>query len=196
MSESALRTVTRLLKELAGGNRGALADLYPLIYGELRAVARRHRRRWHGDYTINTTALVHETYLKLAHHERVRATSRAHFLAIAATAMRHVLCNHARDRQRQKRGGGMPVLALDDLGEGAAAVMYSDEQAATLVSLDAALERLAEADPRRARIVECRFFGGLSIEETAEALGVSPATVKREWSLARAWLYRELHANG
>jgi RNA polymerase sigma factor (TIGR02999 family) len=195
MPDTAPTTVTRLLQELSGGNRAALQAVYPLVYGELRAVAKRHRRRWRGDHTIDTTALVHETYVKLAHHDAVRATSRAHFLAIAATAMRQVLCNYARDHQRLKRGGDARPLSLDQLREGTLSVAWSDEQALAVVALDAALERLSQVNPRYGRVVECRFFGGLSIEETADALGVSPATVKREWSLARAWLYRELHGH-
>lgn len=195
MTDTAPTTVTRLLRELNGGNRSALQAVYPLVYGELRIVARRHRRGWRGDHTIDTTALVHETYLKLAHHDAVRATSRAHFLAIAATAMRQILCNYARDHQRLKRGGDSRPLSLDQLREGLPAATWSHEQAVTLVALDAALDRLAQVKPRFGRVVECRFFGGLSVEETADALGVSPATVKREWSLARAWLYRELQGH-
>lgn len=192
MSEAVPSTVTRLLKELGGGNRAALDALFPIIYAELRTVARRHRRRWRGDYTLDTTALVHEAYLKLSEHQAVRATSRAHFLAVAARAMRHILCNYARDRQRQKRGGSLQKLTLDDAMARLPAGACSDDQAAVLASLASALDRLEQVNPRQGRIVECRFFGGLSIDETAAALGLSPATVKRDWNLARAWLYREM----
>jgi RNA polymerase sigma factor (TIGR02999 family) len=184
--------VSRLLGDIEEGRREALDELFPLVYAELHAQARRQRGRWQGDYTLDTTSLVHEAYIKLVDQDRVAARSRAHFVAVASKAMRHILCNRARDRQRQKRGGGAPVLSLDErLVAGVPAVM-DDAGADTILDLERALERLEQADPRQGRVVECRFFGGLSIEDTAAALDLSPATVKRDWALARAWLYREL----
>jgi RNA polymerase sigma factor (TIGR02999 family) len=186
--------VTRLLEALRRGDRTALDALFPLVYQELRAVAHRHRRRWHGDRTLNTTALVHEAYLKLVDQSRASWESRAHFLATAAKAIRHILVNYSRDRRRQKRGGDRPTLSLEELGDrlnGDAAL--SDDGAELLVVLGAALERLERVNERQSRIVECRFFGGLTIEETAAALGISTATVNRSWALAQARLYEDLH---
>lgn len=189
------RTVTRLLGELRDGNRQALDDLLPLVYDELRAIARVQRRRWTGNDTLDTTALVHEAYLKLVDQRRVDAASRAHFLGVAAQAMRHLLCNYARDRSRQKRGGGAHAASLDALDKMPGQAPFSIEQAEVLGALDAALRRLEALDARQGRVVECRFFGGMSVEDTAAALGISPATVKRAWSLARVWLYREMQAH-
>jgi RNA polymerase sigma factor (TIGR02999 family) len=186
--------VTRLLEALRRGDRTALDALFPLVYQELRAVAHRHRRRWHGDRTLNTTALVHEAYLKLVDQSRASWESRAHFVATAAKAIRHILVNYSRDRRRQKRGGDRPTLSLEELGDrlnGDAAL--SDDGAELLVVLGAALERLERVNERQSRIVECRFFGGLTIEETAAALGISTATVNRSWALAQARLYEDLH---
>lgn len=192
MVESAQKTVTKLLRELQGGNRAAMNDLLPLVYHELRALAHRQRRQWRGDFTLNTTALVHEAYLKLAGQKRFEVDNRVHFLGVAAKAMRHVLCNYARDRRRTKRGGDLQRLlpeALDALPE---RLSLSQDQAEILMALDDALNQLETVDKRLSDIVECRFFGAMSIEDTATALGVSPATVKRRWTLARSWLYREL----
>ena len=180
------KRVTELLLELQGGNRAVLDDLVPLIYDELRAIARRKLRSERAGHTLTTTALVHEAYLKLVQLDRVQWQSRAHFLAIAAQAMRHVLVNHALRRKRVKRGGGAPHVSLDDVPDLPLA------EADRILELDAALERLAAMNPRHARIVECRFFAGMSIEETAVALEISPATTKRDWTLLRAWLKREL----
>jgi RNA polymerase sigma factor (TIGR02999 family) len=184
--------VTRLLGEIEQGRREALDELFPLLYAELHAQAHRQRERWQGDYTLDTTSLVHEAYIKLVGHGRVAARSRGHFVAVAAKAMRDILCNHARDRQRQKRGGGAPVVTLDERLAAQRPVVMDDAQADTIIALEAALSRLEQHDLRQGRVVECRFFGGLSIEDTAAALSLSPATVKRDWALARAWLYREL----
>ena len=186
-------TVTRLLIRLHDGDRAALETLLPLVYDELRVLAHRQRQRWRGDFTLHTTALVHEAYLKLVDQERIGAESQPHFFALASTAMRHLLCNYARDRKRQKRGGAPQKLSLDE----ARAVPelgpdLSEEQADTLAALDDALRRLEELDERHGRVVECRFFGGMTIAGTAEALGLSPATVKRDWVLAQAWLHCEL----
>lgn len=191
MSEPGPATVTRLLSELEAGNAAVLDELFPLLYDELHRLAHRQRGRWHGDLTLNTTALVHEVYLKLVDQGRIRADSRAHLLGVASRAIRHILCNYARDRRRLKRGGGAAVLSLD---ERSMQLQAGDADVDTLAALADALAALERADARRARVVECRFFGGLTIEETALALDTSPATVKREWSLARAWLYRELNS--
>jgi RNA polymerase sigma factor (TIGR02999 family) len=192
MTDTGPEAVARLLDELQRGNRRALADLFPLIYDELKVLAGWQRQRWHGDLTLNTTALVHEAYLKLVGQERIGATSRAHFLGVAAKAMRHILCNYARDRQRQKRGGDMERVSGADLLELPDTLTLTSERAETLLALDRALEDLEKEMPRLEEVVECRFFGGLSIDDTAAALDMSPATIKRHWTLARSWLYRRL----
>ena len=167
---------------------GALDDVFPFVYEELRRVAHRHLRGERTGHTLGTTALVHEAWLELAKLEHVRWPGRAYVLASASRAMRRILIDHAVARRAQKRGGGAHLEPLDDAV--AMAVARSDE----LLALDEALDRLGGVNPRYARVVECRFFGGMSVEETAEALGTSPATVKRDWTLARAWLNRELGA--
>lgn len=164
-------------------------DLLPLVYGELKRIAARQLRRERPDHTLSTTALVHEAWLELSRLDRIKWQNRNHYLAIAAQAMRRVLVDHAVARRAQKRGGGQAAETLDD-----DAMLLVEGRAEELIDLDHALERLAAIDHRQERIVECRFFGGMSIEETAEALELSPATVKREWALARAWLNRELTA--
>jgi RNA polymerase sigma factor (TIGR02999 family) len=185
--------VSALIDALAAGDRDALNPLFPLVYEQLRALAHRQRRQWDGDLTLNTTALVHEAYLKLSHQRELPAESRAHFLGIASKAMRHILCNYARDRRRRKRGGGevhVPLEAADAGGWGS--IELSDDQADRLAGLDEALRRFESIAARQCRVVECRFFGGMSVEETAAALGVSPRSVKRDWAFARAWLLREM----
>ena len=185
--------ITRLLVELSQGNRDALDALVPLVYDELTALARRHRLRWGGDYTLGTTALVHEAYLKLAHRDRIVAEDRAHFFALASRAMRHILCNYARDRRAAKRGGGADVIDLDQASKiPSDATTMPDEHADRLLALHAALSRLEESQPRLSRVVECRFFGGLSVEDTAAALNVSARTVKRDWAAAQEWLRRDI----
>jgi len=174
------------------GNQDALGELIPLVYSELRALANRQRGRWQGDFTLNTTAIVHEAYLKLVDQKDLAAASRSHFLAIASKAMRHILCNYARDKGRQKRGGDLQRVTMDAVLEGPGQVALSDEHSEVLTLLDEALVRLEQIDSRQGKIVECRFFGGLTIEDTAAAVGVSPATVKREWALARARLFRDM----
>jgi len=181
-----------LLGELDAGNKEAMRALFPLVYDEVRRLAHQQRRAWHGDFTLDTTALVHEAYLKLVGSEHVGARTRVHFLGIAAKAMRHILCSYARERQAEKRGGAAPKLSLDLLGDAAGAISFSDDQADVLSALDDALQRLGAVEPRLSDVVECRFFGGLTIEDTATALGSSAATVKRDWALARAWLFHEL----
>jgi RNA polymerase sigma factor (TIGR02999 family) len=187
-------TVTRLLEDLKGGDRAALDQLFTLLYAEMKEVAQRQRARWQGNYTLNTTALVHEAYLKLVDQDRVDVESRAHFRAVAARAIRHILCSYAREREARKRGGGLERLALEELKVPAAGAGASDERWHDLAALDDALQRLEQLAPRQVGVVECRFFGGLTIEETATAIGVSPRTVKRDWAVAQAWLHRELTA--
>ena len=177
---------TALLLAWRNGDRDALNELMPLVYDELRAIARRRLRHEREGHTLNTTALVHEAYLKLIRLERMQWESRAHFLAIAAQAMRNILVSHARTRKRIKRGSGAPHVPLEDAADLPAV------EADRILALDDALERLAALNARHARIVECRFFGGMTIEETAVALEVSAATVKRDWGLLRLWLGREL----
>ena len=194
MVDSTQATVTRMLRELQAGNTAVVSELFPLIYDELRALAHQQRQRWRGDFTLNTTALVHEAYLKLVDQKRLEARSRTHFFAVAAKAMRHILCNYARDRLRKKRGGDLHRLSLEDIEAIPANFVVSDEQSAMLVALDEALRHLEEVDKGLSDLVECRVFGAMSIVDTATALGLSPATVKRHWTLARSWLYREIQA--
>jgi RNA polymerase sigma factor (TIGR02999 family) len=180
--------------ELRGGREAAVDELFELLYEELREVAHRQRQRWRGDNTLDTTGLVHEAYLKLMGGSAADVESRAHFLALASRAMRHILCNYARDRRALKRGGASRPLTLDEAVAATARARAGSEAPETLLALDAALKRLEAADPRRSRVVECRFFGGLTVEETATALGVSPRTVKRDWAVAQAWLHRAMTA--
>jgi RNA polymerase sigma factor (TIGR02999 family) len=178
--------VTRLLRDWRAGDEEALERLLPRVYDELRRLARAYLARERPGHTLQPTALVHEAYLRLVDQTRVDWQNRAHFFAIAATSMRRILVSHARRRHAAKRGGAALTLTLD---EGLAA---AGERDVDLVALDEALAALERLDPRQARIVELRFFAGLTIEETATALEVSPATVKLDWKLARAWLFREL----
>jgi RNA polymerase sigma-70 factor (ECF subfamily) len=180
--------VTDLLGELSKGKPGAADHLIPVVYEELRRLADRYMRRERDGHTLQATALVHEAYLKLVEQRSVNWQSRAHFFGIAAQIMRRLLVDHARGHLRDKRGGGQHLVPLDD------ALVFSHEQSSDLVELDSALERLAVMDARQARIVELRFFAGLTVEEAAEVLGVSPKTVKRDWSVAKAWLHGELKA--
>lgn len=188
------RTITRLLGELRAGNSTAIDELFPLVYDEIRSLAHRQRRRWRGNHTLDTTALVHEAYLKLVGQERIAVEDRAHFFALAVRAMRHIFCNYARDRAARKRGGGAEHVPVDE-GKLADLHAMSDDQAALLVAVDEALLRLESTDPRQARVVECRFFGGMTVEETAAALGIAPRTVKRDAAFAQAWLRRELESS-
>jgi RNA polymerase sigma factor (TIGR02999 family) len=183
MSES--RSVTQLLAELRGGDQEAFDRLVPLVYAELRRIAQSQLRGVRSA-TLNTTVVVHEAYLKLGGAAGIDYADRGHFFAVAATAMRQVLLDHARRKLAEKRGGGAAHTLLDDVE------IAVEDRAAELVELDQALTRLAELDERAARIVELRFFAGLKVEEIAEALEVSAPTVKREWRRARAFLYREL----
>jgi RNA polymerase sigma factor (TIGR02999 family) len=180
------RNVTELLIALRDGDRDALNEIVPLVHGELKRIARSKLRRERRDHTLDTTALVNEAYLKLVQVDRVQWQSRAHFLAIAATAMRNILVSHARHRKRSKRGGGAVHVSLAEAAD------FPAPEADRILDLDAALDNLAALNPRHARIVECRFFGGMTIEETAAALGISAATAKRDWVVLRGWLHREL----
>ena len=172
------------------GNQAAYDELFPLVYAELRRIAAREMRHEKPGRTLQTTALVHEAYLRLLKDASLSFENRAHFLGIAARAMREILIEHARARSARKRGGGAVRLTLDDL------VASVPSPSVDVLALDEALQRLARLDERHARVVELRYFGGLSVEETAVALGLSPATVKRAWTLARAWLFRELTGSG
>ena len=183
---SAPQEVTQMLLDWSKGDQQALARLIPVVYGELRRLASRNLRRERADHTLQTTALIHEAYLKLIKQRNVRWQNRAHFFGIAAQLMRRILVDHARTRHRVKRGGAAMRVPLQEV------VIAAEGLNINLVSLDEALTRLAAVDPRQGRIVELRFFGGLSVEETAEVLRVSAATVKNDWSVAKAWLHREL----
>jgi RNA polymerase sigma factor (TIGR02999 family) len=175
-----------MLVDWSRGDQQALAELMPLVYDELRQIAARYLRREHPGHTLQTTALVHEAYLRLIDQKHVNWQNRAHFFGIAAQMMRRILVDHARGQRTDKRGGGATKLSLDE------AIGLAEEREVDLVALDDALTNLAAMDAQQSRIVELRFFGGLTVEEVAEVIGVSPATVKREWSMAKAWLYREL----
>lgn len=193
MHDAHPQSVSRVLQELRAGNRGAFDELLPLVYDELHLIAERRRQRWQGDETLNTTALVNEAYLKLVDQSAPDWQSRAHFLAVASTAMRQILMDYAKRKRAAKRGGRRPHVALQEIE---AALHEAEDPSGVrdevLVALDNSLRRLDQRDQRQTKIVECRFFGGMSIADTAEALGVSPATVKRGWSMAQAWLYRDL----
>jgi RNA polymerase sigma factor (TIGR02999 family) len=178
-------SVSELLLNWRQGDPDALRTLMPLVYSELRRLARYYLHQQRSDHTLQSTALVHEAYLKLVHMD-MRWENRAHFFGVAAQVMRGILVDHARNRQAAKRGGGALKLSLDE------AVLEPEQRDVDVIALDDALNTLATFDPRQSRIVELRFFGGLSIEETGEVLSVSPATVKREWSMARTWLHRQL----
>jgi len=178
--------VTQMLHDWSDGDREALDKLIPIVYTELRRQAAGYLRRERPGHTLQTTALIHEAYLRLIDQKDVRWQNRAHFFAIAAQLMRRILVDHARSRQAAKRGGSDIKLPLE------ATMIASEGSEVDLVALDEALERLAAIDPQQGRVVELRFFSGLSVEETAEVLGVSTRTVKRDWNVAKAWLRREI----
>jgi RNA polymerase sigma factor (TIGR02999 family) len=185
--------VTRLLHDVGAGDREAFDALVPLVYDELRVLARRQRRRWRGDETLDTTALMHEAYLRLVDQSAPQWTSQPHFLAVASRAMRQVLLDYAKRRHATKRGGARRQISLDEVEDALLARgELGDAHSEALLAVEEALCRLEREDTLNARVVECRFYGGLTIEDTAEALRISPATVKRRWSLAQAWLYRDL----
>lgn len=180
-------SVTQALLDLSGGNREALERLLPLVYDHLRDIANRALRGERPDHTLNSTALVHEAWLRLVELDRITWRDRAHFFGACAQIMRRVLISHARSRGAEKRGGPEArQVPIEDV------VLAAATRPADLLALDEALTRLAALSERQARVVECRFFAGMSVEDTAEVLGISPATVKREWTVARAWLNQEL----
>ena len=185
---TAPHVVTRLLVEWGNGDQQALEKLTPLVYQELKRLAARYLRRERREHTLQSTALVHEAWLRLIDQKQVQWQNRAQFFGIAAEMIRRILIDHARGRQAAKRGDGAIKLSLDD------ALATPNRRDLDLVALDDALHDLGRLDPQQSRLVELRFFAGLSIEESAEVLGVSPATVKREWMAAKAWLYREISA--
>jgi RNA polymerase sigma factor (TIGR02999 family) len=180
--------ITQLLKRWGDGSGQALEELMPLVYEELKRLAGSYLRRERPDHTLQSAALVNEAYMRLVDQNRVQWQNRAHFFGIAAQMMRRILVDHARGHKTAKRGAGMPVLALDE------AVAEAQTRSIDLLGLDDALQKLEKIEPQHGKIVELRFFSGLSIEETATVLGVSRATVKRDWAAARAWLYREVSA--
>ena len=188
--EASPHQITQLLKDWGNGDETARDQLMPLVYEELRHMAHRHMRKEPSGHTLQTSALVHEAYMRLVDQKAVQWQNRAHFYGIAAQMMRRILVDHARGRQYAKRGGDARPVSLD---EGA---IVSEERAAEVVALDEALISLAAIDQRKSQIVTLRFFGGLSIEETAAVLAVSPGTVMRDWTLAKAWLRREMRAAG
>lgn len=196
MLESALMTtlsaddLTGLLIEWRQGDKAALDKLTPLVYDEMRRIAHRYVQHEHNGHTLQTTALVNEAYLRLASQQKIEWQNRAHFFAVTAQVMRHILIDHARRRHYAKRGGDLQQVPLED-----AAVM-TQQRAAELVALDEALDDLAKLDPRKSQVVELRYFGGLSLEETAEVLEISPMTVRRDWRAAKAWLYRRMKDEG
>src|SRR5207248_5888316 len=179
--------ITQLLANWSQGDGAALERLIPLVYEELRHLAHRYMEGQRPDHTLQTTALVNEAYLRLADQSKPHFTNRSHFFAVAAKAMRHILVDHAKAQQRQKRGAGASKIDLDE------AALISPEQTGAILDLNDALERLATLDSRAAQVVELRFFGGLNQDEMAEVLTISPITVRRDWVFARAWLYKELH---
>jgi RNA polymerase sigma factor (TIGR02999 family) len=186
MATTSPKDLTDLLIDWGKGDQEALNKLMPLVYDELRRLAKRYLRHERPGHTLQTTALVHEAYLKLVDQKKASWQNRVQFFATAAKVMRHILVDHARSRRAYKRGGDYCRLSLDE------AVISSEEKDADLLTLNEALDSLAVLDPQQGRVVELRVFGGLTVEETAEALGVSPRTVKREWSMARAWLHRQI----
>ena len=183
--EPAAEDVSTLLRAWSDGDQSALERLTPIVYDELHRLARRYMKGEHSGHSLQATALVNEAYMRLVDYERMQWQNRAHFFAVSAQLMRRILVEHAR-RHNLKRGGGVQHVSLDE------AAMVDGDPDADLVALDDAMNGLARIDPRKVQVVEMRFFGGLSVEETAEVLKVSPVTVKRDWRVARAWLYREL----
>jgi RNA polymerase sigma factor (TIGR02999 family) len=186
MATSSSNEVTQLLLAWSDGNQAALDQIIPLVHGELHQLARRYMQRERVGHTLQTPALINEAYLRLVDWKNVHWQNRAHFFGVAAQLMRRILVDFARSRRYTKRGGKAVQVSLEE------AATLSDERGRDLIALDDALKSLVRLDPRKAQIVELRFFGGLSVEETAEVMKVSPRTVMREWNLARAWLYREL----
>jgi RNA polymerase sigma-70 factor, ECF subfamily len=190
MAEVPAHAVTSLLARVGHGDQRAMDDLFPMVYAELRRIASREMRRERQGRTLQTTALVHEAYLRLVKDASLSAANRGQFLGIAAHAMREILIDRARARVAQKRGGGGARVTLEE------SLSVTPGLSIDVLALDEALQRLARLDPRHAQVVELRYFGGLSVEDTASAMALSPATVKRIWTMARAWLFRELGGAG
>jgi len=190
MDQASREEVTGLLQAWSGGDQAALEKLMPLVYAELHRLAKRYMGHEHAGHSLQTSALVNEAYLRLVEAHGVRWQNRAHFFAVSAQIMRRILVDFARSRQNLKRGGGALQVTLDE------GLIISPESGVDLLALDEALDKLAVLNPRQSRVVELRYFGGLNEEEAAEALKVSPRTVRHDWSLARAWLYRELSLGG
>jgi RNA polymerase sigma factor (TIGR02999 family) len=190
MSEKGPSEITQMLIELTGGNKDVVNQILPHIYGELRRLAGSYLRRERADHTLQPTALVHEAYMKLIDQKQVHWQNRAHFFGIAAQVMRRILMDHARKHTADKRGGDAEKLPLEE-----EILIVSHDRSAELIALDDALENLAQLDEQKAKIVELRYFGGLSIEETAEVMGVSVPTINRQWRMAKAWLYSEIAGN-
>jgi RNA polymerase sigma-70 factor, ECF subfamily len=186
MSDPSSSSVTELLARARSGDSSALADVFPLIYEELRRLAGQQLRREPDGHTLSPTALVHEAYMRLLDYTRVEWAGRAHFMAVAATAMRRILVDHARGHRSLKRGGGLRRVSID------AVELGTEERADLLLAIDEGLERLKLVEPRQAQVVECRFFGGMTEEETAAALDISLRTVKRDWARAKSWLHRDV----
>lgn len=187
MSQTSSQELTQMLIQLSEGNAQVVDDILPLIYNELRSLASNYLRRERSDHTLQPTALVHEAYIKLIDQTQVKWQNRAHFFGIAANIMRRILVDYARKHHAEKRGGDAEKLPLEE-----EIMIVSVGKSAELLALDEALENLAKVDPQKSKIVELRYFGGLSVEETAEVLGVSEITVKRHWRMAKAWLYGQL----
>jgi len=182
-----MHTPTKLIQDFCAGDSSALNQLFELIYDELHSVARRQRGRWNGMDTLNTVALIHETYLKLWKHQPERIENRRHFLAIASKAMRQILINYAEKQAAQKRGGNSVPLSASEVG------LIADDQAAIeLLEMNETLTKLEKENERQAKVFECRFFGGMTVEETAFVMNISPATVKRDWQAACNWIYNEI----
>ncbi len=191
MSEH-LQAFTTLLAKAQQGDARAVGELFSLVYDQLKNLAHAQRRRRVNE-TLNTTALVHETFIKLAGRESLGVRDRGHFMAVAAMAMRQILIDRARQRLAAKRGGGQTPVSFDDIDSALdGGADFTEMKAEALLALNDSIDRLAQRSERQRRVVECRFFAGLSIEETAQAIGTSPATVKRDWAMAQAWLYRDL----
>lgn len=178
--------ITRLLAEWSAGNQAALDELTPLVYPELRRMASSYMRRERPDHTLQTTALVHEAYLRLVGQDQMQWETRSHFFALAAQVMRHILIDHARAVRRAKRGSGVAPVSLNDVA------VLSKHRADELLAVNSALDALSALDPRKARVFELRYFGGMSVDEAAEVLQISQATVARDWRMAKAWLRREM----
>jgi RNA polymerase sigma factor (TIGR02999 family) len=190
METSSQQEITQLLIEWSNGDKAALDKLMPMVYEELRRMAHYYMSGERDGHTLQTTALIHEVYIRLVNYQNMQGRQRAHFFAVAAQAIRHILIDHARSHDREKRGGGMRKTPLDE------AATLSSERSWELVALDDALTSLKAIDPRKSQVVELIYFGGLSNEETAEVLNISPNTVMRDWKTAKAWLRREINKGG